>query len=417
MSLETLINTAATNLGIDEAAALEKINTVVEIGGFSAFSKDLLSNEFAEGEIDALLVMIREAGGLQSHYHYYCLEESWDGTVSNLDEQCEHCEWNIGEAEHHEIEEMFVLKRDFIESVRAHVLRGEEKRYLNTNFPKHLDMLAAEITDVIPFIGSGVSTPLGLPSWKGLLEIMNDGSFSDKAIEERFNDLIQEGDLLAAFDYLVAESYEFASYDQIKERIVEIIKERRKRETRVDDHNYADLAKLNSRFYITTNYDLLMSEFLSEESGVYTAPVCLTEIESIRKLMKGVNQVIHLHGHINKMDTMIVSNKDYEKLYDDQKLLITFSSIMNNNPLLFIGFSFADKFFVDLYERMISLVKSRHYIILPNADLETVRRFNEKNIKVISLNVKLDEGGWTDSEDYVKAIRVLIRYLTKIYLC
>ncbi|WP_409346928.1 SIR2 family protein [Paenibacillus sp. MBLB4367] len=414
MSLEPLIAAAATKLGIEKEAALAKIHGLVELGGFSPFSKDALLAVFAESEINTLLHVIRETEGLESYFYYRCVSQAGEGQTYNLDEECEYCDWNIGEVDRHEIEELFVLKHSFIESIRSRVIQAEEDNYLKSDFPRNLEMLSSEIKDVIPFLGSGVSMALGLPSWKGLLEILEEGAFADQESNEVFKALIAEGDLLAAFDYLVDSSYEFASYDQIKERIVEIIKEWRKDE-RLDQHNYGDLVSLNSRFYITTNYDLLMSEFLSTENGKYTAPVCLREIESIRRLMKGENQVIHLHGHINKMDTMIVSNKDYEELYGDQKLLIKFSSIMNNNPLLFIGFSFTDKFFEDLYEKMISIVKSKHYILIPNADLETVRKFNIKNIKVVSLNVKRDSKGMLDSADYVKSIRILVRYLTKDY--
>lgn len=416
MSLEPLIAAASIKLSISEDSALEELFMISEICGFSSFSKSIFIPQLTENEADAWLRLIEDGGYLSSEYYYYCNTQESGAVTSDLTIECDLCGLPIQDYPHdHEIMTKYKLEEEFVDTVRMQVMKAEESKYLNFSYINNLNALAEDIDDIIPFIGSGVSIPLGLPSWKHLLEIINDNCYSDETLEKEYKNLVASGDLLAAFDHLIDHSYEFSNYEQIKERIVRIMNSKRIDKTEFKAHNYGDLVLLNSRFYITTNYDLLMSDFLSSENDAYTSPICLSEISNIRNLMQGKNQVIHLHGHVNNLESMIVSHKDYQELYANQSLLIKFGSIMNNKPLLFIGFSFTDKFFEDLYQKMTSIVSSIHYIIIPNANLATVKKFSAKNIKVVSINVEINEHGWLNDKDYVKAIRVLIRYLIKDY--
>ena len=176
--------------------------------------------------------------------------------------------------------------------------------------------------------------------------------------------------------------------------------------------NFYDIIRLNSNLYITTNYDLCLEEFLSHTVG-YRAPLCLRDIDNLRTLLEESSQVLHIHGHIKRKDTMIVSQEDYKKLYEDSALMFKVNSILANRPLLYIGFSFTDKFFVDLYTKLGKIVKNHHYIVIANPDLETAREFNKKNIKVVGLRVAETPDGETDYNDFIMAFRTLVNYLVK----
>ncbi|MCP1421918.1 hypothetical protein J3D43_000434 [Paenibacillus xylanexedens] len=410
MSLEQLINAVAEDFKLDYSESLDIMRSLAEVVGYSNFSKRTLYENFSKSEVQIILKNMNDFGYLNQNIHYYCPFDNGESITSIDDKRCELCDGSI-EDEEHEVTEMYIVNEQLIELIRKANQNVEFKAYLNTAYKKNLKYILNDKNDLIPFLGSGVSMPLGLPNWQGLLVKLNDNSFSNEHLEEEFNILVKNGDLLTAFDFLKGNSFEYSNYDQVKERIIEIIAEMRIRNVNEVEHNYNDLVALNSNFYLTTNYDLYMSEFLTYENEEYTAPICLSEINSIRKLMTGNNQVIHLHGHLNKKDTMIVSREDYQNLYANVELMMRFGSIMNNKPLLFVGFSFNDDFFKELFEKIITLVSSQHYIIIPNADNELVRKFNEKNIKVISLNVKQDSQGNLDSIDLVKAIKVLITFL------
>ncbi|MCP3774341.1 SIR2 family protein [Paenibacillus sp. MZ04-78.2] len=221
--------------------------------------------------------------------------------------------------------------------------------------------------------------------------------------KEAYSEFIDEGDFFGGLDYLLDKSLYISNEDQLKDEIIKIII---KANLGIDEseHNFYDFVELKADFYITTNYDLLMEHFLTD-AGDYNTPICMDEIGNLRNMSTSGNSIIHLHGHINRKSSMIVTKKDYTKLYSKKGTLVQLSVIVGSRPLLFIGYSFKDKFFVQMYEKLIEILQTDHYLVLFNPDTKEIKELNKKNIKVIGLSV-------TDG-NYAKAIKVLINYIKR----
>ncbi|WP_040207861.1 SIR2 family NAD-dependent protein deacylase [Neobacillus jeddahensis] len=150
------------------------------------------------------------------------------------------------------------------------------------------------------------------------------------------------------------------------------------------------------------------------KSGYKLVPLTIQEIIDTQGLLKGSNQVIHLHGHIKKRDSMVLSNRSYKDLYNDPAVRTLLSTIIGARPLLFMGFSFNDEFFKNIYNDLNSILRTSHYIVLSNPEHKDVRRFIEQNIRVIGVNVAVNSENRIDWNDYIIALRTLIRYITSM---
>ncbi|WHY84637.1 SIR2 family protein [Neobacillus novalis] len=410
MSLETLIATVSTDLGIDKSDTTRLLFNMVETVGRQKFTLRTFEGVFSPLQIDFFIKRTTDFNFLDVQIHYECFTYNDDSIASDIKDNCRFCREPIEGSLKHEIEYLYVLKDIFINEIRNMMKNVLQEHYLVWDYKKNLDMLKKEKDLLIPFIGAGLSMPFGLPNWGGLLELLSEENLPKLHQKEAYKEIMELGDYLEALDYLRKVSPYISTEEQIQEEISGIIEKEKNLNILDENHNYFDLLKLNSNFYITTNYDLCISDFLSREHE-YTVPLTIKEVQNPKKLMQGQNQVIHLHGHVKKLETMIASKKSYQDLYKDEKFHLLLASIIGNRPLLFIGFSFSDEFFQDLYRKLNATLKTYHYIVLINPELKDVKKFIEDNIKVIGLNVKINDKGKTDYKDYVIALRSLINYL------
>ncbi|MDY8025809.1 MULTISPECIES: SIR2 family NAD-dependent protein deacylase [Paenibacillus] len=391
------------NIEIINLEDIELLNSLVEEVGFHPFEEVYLSS-FLRDRSKEISDILFENNLIEVMTNVFCerfnLEERLDSTCNN---QCPICKENIQNSDH-ETTMIYKFDKKSVALIKNLFKKKLESKYLMYEYKQNLEMLLNDKDSLVPFLGAGVSRPMGLPGWTELLTILGENFVKDSQKEE-YDDLLCEGDFMGALDYLRSKSPFISTKDQLKEKIIEIIDDKLLPNVGENTHNYFDLAKIDTNFFITTNYDLCMVEFLSAQ-GKYAAPQVLADISNIRSFMKSKSQVIHLHGYVKRKDTMIVSKEDYEPFYRQTELLVQFASIIANRPLLFIGFSFNDKFFEDLYDKLQHILNTQHYIIIPNPTLKEAISFNRRNLKVIGL--KVDEN---KNDDLVEAIRVLINYI------
>lgn len=404
MSLKTLIATEITNQHIYE------IERFLYDGYDNEYDDVSFERFLNRPEYEQLKAWLISNSTVKVIYECFECEEDIDWVAKDTSELCCVCRQEIVDISLHEYRIEYKIGQDCINELRSELVKYFEDKYLLKEYQQNFDLVKEERTKIVPFLGSGLSVPLGLPNWKQLLEKLSP-MFSKEYQKEAYKDYTDQGDLLEALDYLKKWSIHLNTDDQIKDAIIKIIETEQKSGVDEELHNYYDVIKLNSNLYISTNYDLLLEKFLST-SVDYRAPLCLNDIDNLRKLLDENSQVLHIHGHIKRKDTMIVSAEDYKKLYDDNGLVYKLQHILTSRPLLYIGFSFTDKFFVDLYTNLGKIVKNHHYIVMVNPELEKSRELNKQNIKVLGLNVALKNGN-TDYDDLIVAIRTLINFIVK----
>lgn len=401
MSLEKLMR-------IVNAETSEPIETICDI--ITKLLDNYGTNSFVDDDIEkspsALGILIIEKlhseKFLEIRFSYFCHKSGEDEETNNLSNKCHYCKKNLVDVmDSHDVNRVYNFNRTNYNLIAEFLLEYNRKRYFMNEVLKNFENLSKDKNQLIPFIGSGMSVPLGLPNWYNLLKSM-ESYLPTEAHKVIYNEYMEEGDFFSALDTLLKRSLYLTDEDHLKDEIVQVVA--KPDLTITDDHhNFLDLAQINSEYYITTNYDLCMEMFLTQHKG-YNTPISMDEIGNLRNMSTTGNCIIHLHGHINRKTTMIVTKKDYEDLYSDEKVLVQLSAIIGSRPLIFFGYSFKDKFFVDIYTRLTRVLKTTHYIVLINPDIQTIRELNKINVKVLGLKVE-------KKEDYAKAIKVLIDYI------
>jgi NAD-dependent SIR2 family protein deacetylase len=317
--------------------------------------------------------------------------------------ECESCGNNFDDDfENHELEHIYFWSEK-LKGVKTE-MENKKNDYIMSEYKINHESLIS-MTNLIPFFGSGLSAPLGIPTWRDLLKTMIEHVIDDK---EQFMDFVNTGDIFNALSYLKTDSTSLVTDLDIKKFIYHYIKANLKNKVDNLSHNYIDLVNLGSTYYLTTNYDTSLSKYCTSETDSLSVPLNLDEVDLHLLNNHNTRTVVHLHGIIDKIESMIVTKEDYDTLYDKDAFKQKLSAILSNKTLLFLGFSFNDKYFVDLFNRIISIVGGTHYIVVPNIKKYVAQQWSTNHLKVIGINVLKDENGHLIGSEYVKAIRAVL---------
>jgi len=234
---------------------------------------------------------------------------------------------------------------------------------------------------LIPFIGTGLSYPFSVPDWASLIRKIS-GKHLRPSMVDIINQHLDKYEYWEAVDVL--KKYVPLSDFQLQEEICNELKACIN--VKIDDelHNYTDITRMNFKIYFTTNYDLLLSKYISDSRCV---PQVLnkTEINSQKIFeIRDYPQLWHLHGHIEDCGSIVISREVYEKLYTDEKYRSLFTVVQGVGTFLFMGFSFNDIYIKDLLSLNNKSLNTTNYIMLESPTDEIKRDFaNKYNIKVI----------------------------------
>lgn len=174
------------------------------------------------------------------------------------------------------------------------------------------------------FLGAGVSSSVGLPSWASLLE---------PCAEQMGVKIDNNMDL-----YLLAQYYanEYG-YSALKRVINNSINKLSSNSTLVDK-----LLELNFKSIWTTNYDKVIENNLMQKrilsNSIYDDKDLSNTISTNR-----VN-IYKMNGDITNLDRIIITQKDIENYSETHEMLLTFfKRELVVNSFLFLGYSFTDE--------------------------------------------------------------------------
>ncbi|QVI26772.1 SIR2 family protein [Mycolicibacterium neoaurum] len=178
------------------------------------------------------------------------------------------------------------------------------------------------------FLGSGVSVPLGLPDWRGLLTELNGGKLTDYSPADAPAIAQRIADRLGA--------------DHLHDRVAAL--------TDVSDVSPAHLllAGLGVRRNVTTNYDLAYESALE---GRLTA-------DGFRTLSRELATesrpwLLKMHGDAGKPTTIVLTTDDYVRLESDYRsVLSVVETLMLTSHLMFVGYSLEDDDFTAAGDRV-----------------------------------------------------------------
>lgn len=410
MSLEILIDTVAEKITKNKEEILIIVNNLIEnLGkkftdrGIHSYCK---SYSFEESDIFLLINDMSKLEMVEKKKHYHCLISTEESSVDFSINECEFCHEEISN-NNHEYEVNYKIRNSIIQLITNKYNKFIVDKYVNKALQINLINLVENKEYIIPFFGAGLSVPLKYPSWKKLLVDLKSNLEED--LRPAFQRYIDTGNYLKALDFLKDNSL-LSTEDLIKDAIIENFPKDNKNLFN-EDNNYFDLYELKSDFYLTTNYDNVFTE-IATKLDKFTYPFIWEDLKDLQKLYREKRQrVIHLHGNIEKPGSMIVTEKDYKTLYDNKLFRDNLLSIMSNKSILFLGFSFNDQFFEDIYFDIISQVKGKHYIIVPNVTIPEAQLLTRKNLHVIGINVEVDNEKNYVLGEYIKAVRCVLKQL------
>lgn len=244
---------------------------------------------------------------------------------------------------------------------------------------------------IVPFVGAGLSAPMGMPTWARALSLLNSRIEDTRSVEvER---------MLSTSQYLHAADLLFKTNPEIAKNFIRTTY----RVTKIDGA-IKTLPAFANGCVVTTNFDDAIEHTYTASSSPFDSYIYGTEEHSFfPRLTRGERCLLKLHGDFDNQSTYILSGDQYHRAYGDP---FSFSlpipkalrQIYISTTLLFLGCSLKE----DMTLKLFRLVKESHeyeipihYAMLPKPP--TRRSESERERFLLSLNI---QPIWYPDKDY-----------------
>lgn len=207
------------------------------------------------------------------------------------------------------------------------------------------------------FIGSGLSVPLGYPSWKNLVRTIHQNLEATKVGVIEADRKWIEASFASQPDW-VAEAIEHGSHDAYAASLRRIFAPRRTVEASFN-HTFAALLPFDK--YLTTNYDTLLETyieaFIDPGLPVYSHTDAMT---NYWEYVGARRSILKLHGCAKKnSDSLILTSSQYYAVLKDERYTRLLSHLFSSRTILAIGFSLRDRDFRTFLEERYHLYQRR----------------------------------------------------------
>ncbi|MBI4447318.1 MAG: SIR2 family protein [Acidobacteria bacterium] len=252
--------------------------------------------------------------------------------------------------------------------------------------PKDL-LDAFDNSEVVGVIGSGLSVAAGFPSWNSLLLLMVEECERNVANFDEANELRQ----------MLQEGLLFEVADECRTRLGNSLYRDFLQRTFLlqgvqPTPHHRLLVQLPFQALVTTNYDTLLEHAYTDESGDAGLPPVYTQ-NNVAQLAQLVSQkrffILKLHGHINDIETIILTARDYQTLlHRTPAYRSALSTLIATKTLLFVGYGMRDPDLTLILSENQSVFQGygrRHYAIMADARNVITRSLKDRfNISVLS---------------------------------
>ncbi|MGH8475710.1 MAG: SIR2 family protein [Methylococcales bacterium] len=233
----------------------------------------------------------------------------------------------------------------------------------------------------ILFIGSGLSSMAGYPTWAELIDsLVAEARKIPFARTGGLEDFEQRKDYFTLAEFARSElgvgQYSALLQKQLGRRVT-------------PTHAHDVISRTDYRGLITTNYDRILETAITQARQ--WAPNTFSS-ESISSLANALYTpelfIFKLHGDVGKPETIVLTSRDYDRLILRSPHVRSFlQAVFLNYTLLFVGYSLRDPDF-QLVLRELTLIFENyiptHYALIPNAAEFTVEHLLKRmNIQTI----------------------------------
>lgn len=196
---------------------------------------------------------------------------------------------------------------------------------------------AIEKKQVLLFVGSGISSSVGLPSWNALIARL----VKQLGIDSELLEML--GDNLSLAEYYSIQSDKQGEYEvSPMEFLCNIVKDseknnRNKIETSTVHQSIVDLG---CPIIYTTNYDHCLEIAYDHFGKPYHT---ISSVADIANLPSDTTQIIKIHGDYNNPQDIVFTESSYfDRLDFESPLDIKLRGDMLSKTILFIGYSLSD---------------------------------------------------------------------------
>ena len=242
----------------------------------------------------------------------------------------------------------------------------------------------------VPFVGSGLSMPLGIPDWETALK-----KLVRRCQEENRSDWDEAEALVRARKYLDAAQKcrkllgnriygdemrgLFGRYDREKSR-----------------ENHRQIWNLSPPIVITTNFDTILEDSADPRPTVITSRhrpellKVLTDDSRSKVLFK-------IHGSIDDLGSIVFTQEDYDRLYQERNAYtVTLEDVVLRHQFLFIGFGLKDEGVAGVLKAVNRLFQGwpgPHYALVKYGENKEQELWDEYNIQQIPYDEHSDVEG------------------------
>jgi hypothetical protein len=254
----------------------------------------------------------------------------------------------------------------------------------------------------ILFVGSGLSSAAGYPTWGELIERLVERA---RAVPYARAQGIEE--IIAQKDYFTLA--EFARATLGKRDFANILDEMLGAPVR-SLHAHHVIANTDYRGIITTNYDRLLESSITQIRGWLPSVFTSRGVEAMANALFDPRMFIYkMHGDVSEPSAIVASASDYDQMILRSPHSRSFlHAALLNHTLLFVGYSLRDPDF-HLVLRELSLMFEnyvpKHYALVPNAgDFAAEHLLRRMNIQALPYNPANDHAEAVEALETVQQI-------------
>jgi len=215
--------------------------------------------------------------------------------------------------------------------------------------------LAIQKNNLVIFVGAGCSMPLGLPSWKKLIEdILQDldskyGETSDTNFKNILNGVkTNSKSLFDALSKIENDSDNGSTFKRKSQEFINSLVEEVSKSLPEESKVHTLLWEISSKI-ITTNYDKILEQHIPKS----ISPKIFDNSNAFQGLKSQTNDsefLYKIHGDYDDPKSIILFESDYRNIYKNSNFNAdTLANHFKEKNLLFIGFSLSDPFVNDLF--------------------------------------------------------------------
>jgi hypothetical protein len=229
---------------------------------------------------------------------------------------------------------------------------------------------------VLPFVGAGLSVPLGFPGWGCFLLTLARA----EGTEDRIGQLLDAGEYPRAAEELMAARGPFAFHADVENAYGD---------HKLDGKQITGAVKLLPDLcrgpVITTNFDHVLEKAFDQADRHFKYVVwgAKTDI-AVKSFNRNWTLLLKIHGDVEDRDDRILTDNDYTRAYGDLDkgamdpslpLPTLIRTMLLNRPVLFVGCSLNQDRTVQVLEQVVREFKSvEHFAIVEQPSVEEEHR-------------------------------------------